>query len=141
MHFYLRQFMSRHPDKLRLVHRHFPMDHTINPLVTEPYHIGSRKMALLSIYAAEKQNFWLINDMLFRIKKQNGTFNIRAMAKAGGFDVYKFAASIQNPIYQQKLKRDIHEGIQMGITGTPGYLINGRVYIGHIPPEILAQFD
>jgi len=140
MHFYLRQLIGRYPEKIRLVHRHFPMDHAINPLVKEPYHIGSRKMALLSIFAAQHNRFWVINDMLFQIEKK-GNFNIRTMAKVAGFDVHEFAASIRNPIYRHKLKHDISQGIQLGITGTPGYLINGEVYVGQIPPDILSAVN
>jgi uncharacterized membrane protein len=33
MHFFLRRIIESNPDKIRLVHRHFPMDHTINPLL------------------------------------------------------------------------------------------------------------
>jgi uncharacterized membrane protein len=141
MHFYLRELMARYPDKLRLIHRHFPMDHAINPLVTEPYHIGSRKMALLAMHAADKDNFWKINDMLYGIQATDGNFNIRKMAKAGGFDVRKFAAAVRNPYYRQQLKRDIHQAIQLGIDATPGYLINGKVYVGHIPVDILISIQ
>jgi len=138
MHFYLRQLMQRHPDKLRLVHRHFPMDHTINPLVKEPFHVGSRKMALLAIYAAQMDRFWVVSDMLFNMDTQAGHFNIRKMAKTAGFDVYEFAAAIRNRRNIQRLKQDINQGIRLGLRGTPGYLINGKMYMAHIPPEILA---
>ncbi len=91
MHFYIRELMASHPGRLRLIHRNFPMDHVYNPMVKEPYHIGSGKMALLSLYAAEKEKFWKINDMLYHIDKQEGHFNIREMATAAGFDVIEFA--------------------------------------------------
>jgi len=139
MHFYLRQLVSRHPDKLRLVHRHFPMDHTINPIVKQPFHVGSAKMSLLSIYAAQKNKFWLINDMLFNTDATDGNFNVRKMAKAAEFDVYEFAAAVKNPFLRNNLKKDIREGIELGIFGTPGYLIDGQVYAGHVPPEIIRQ--
>ncbi|MFC1877952.1 thioredoxin domain-containing protein, partial [Thermodesulfobacteriota bacterium] len=137
MHFYLRDFMATHPGKLRLVHRNFPMDHAYNFIVKEPYHIGAGKMALLSLYAAKKQKFWEINDFLFNIDKQKGYFNIREMAKLVGFDVIEFAGSVNDPTLQYKLKTDIRDAIRLGITGTPGYLIDGRLYIGHIPADII----
>ncbi len=137
MHFHLRQLVAQYPDKLRLVHRHFPMDQAYNPLVKEPFHIGSGKMALLSLYAAEKKKFWEINDMLFNIDKQEGHFNIRGMARAEGFDVMEFAGSANDRELQRKLRADIRDGIKLGISGTPGYLINGKVYIGNVPPEII----
>ena len=137
MHFYLREFMAAHPGKLRLVHRNFPMDHAYNPIVKESYHIGAGKMALFSLYAAKNQKFWEINDYLFNIDKQKGHFNIREMAKLVGFDVIKFAGSVNDPALQYKLNTDIRDAIRLGITGTPGYLIDGRIYIGHIPADII----
>ena len=137
MHFYIRELMASHPGRLRLIHRNFPMDHVHNPMVKEPYHIGSGKMALLALYAAEKGNFWKINDMLYHIDKQEGHFNIREMATAAGFDVVEFAASASDRSLRQKLRADIRDGIQLGITATPGYLINGKLFVGHIPPDII----
>jgi protein-disulfide isomerase len=137
MHFYLRELMAGHPGKIKLIHRNFPMDHTVNPMVKEPYHVGSGKMALLSLYAAEKGKFWQINDMLYRIDKQKGHFNIREMAAAAGFDVTEFAASARDLSLREKLRTDIRDGIRLGVTGTPGYLIDGKVYVGHIPASIL----
>ena len=137
MHFYIRELMASHPGRLRLIHRNFPMDHVYNPMIKEPYHIGSGKMALLALYAAEKGNFWKINDMLYHIDKQEGHFNIREMATTAGFDVIEFAASASDRSLRQKLRADIRDGIQLGITATPGYLINDKLFVGHIPPDII----
>ena len=137
MHFYLREFMVSHPDTIRLIHRNFPMDHTVNPLVKEPYHIGAGKMALLSLYAIKHDKFWEINDFLFNIDTQNGHFNVREMARIGGFDVMEFAGSVNDRTLQQRLRADIMEGIRLGINGTPGYLMEGKIYVGHIPADII----
>ena len=59
------------------------------------------------------------------------------MAKIAGFDVMEFAGSVNDRTLQDKLSADIREGIRLGITGTPGYLIDGKVYIGHIPADII----
>lgn len=137
MHFYLRQLMARFPEKLRLVHRHFPMDHSINPIVKEPYHVGSAKMALMAIFAAEKNRFWEMNDRLFNADIQDGLFNIREIARNLDFDVHELAASVSNPTYQLSLKNDIQTGISLGINGTPGYFIKDKVYTGHVPSTVL----
>jgi protein-disulfide isomerase/uncharacterized membrane protein len=137
MHFYLRQLVAHYPDRIRLVHRHFPMDHAYNPLVKEPYHVGSGKMALFALYAAKKDHFWEINDMLFNMDTRKGHFNIREMAKTGGFDLNEFAGSVKDRNLLHALVNDIRDGIKLGITGTPAYLINGEIHIGHVPSEIL----
>ena len=139
MHFYLRDLIASYPDKIRLVHRNFPMDHAFNPLVREPFHVGSGKLALLSLYAAEKNNFWQFSDMLFNVKTRKGRFSMRGIAEAAGFDVWELAGAAKDPVLQKKLNIDLRDGLNLGITGTPGYLIDGQMYVGQIPPEIFAR--
>ena len=138
MHFYLREFIAAHPGKIRLVHRHFPMDHVYNPLVKDPaYHGGSGKMALFALYAAREDAFWKINDMLFNMDTKTGHFNLRPMAAAGGFALHDFANAVNDRRLQYQLILDIREGMKLGVTGTPAYLIDGEVYVGNVPPGIL----
>ena len=53
MHYFLRHIIAKNPDKLQLVHKHFPMDHAFNPLIKTALHVGAGRIALLAIYAAK----------------------------------------------------------------------------------------
>ena len=139
MHFFLRQYTAQHADKIRLIHRHFPMDHQFNPLVKEPFHTGSGKLALLAIYAAEKGKFWLINDMIFNLDFSSGAINIKNMAETAGFDLMDFAAAVNNPSLIAKLYHDIGDGLKLGISGTPTFVIDGEIHMGQIPESILRN--
>jgi len=139
MHFYLRKLMTGYPDKIRLVHRNFPMDHAVNPMVKEPFHVGSGKLAMLSLYAADKENFWHFSDLLFNVKASKGRFRIRGIAEAAGFEMQALARAAKDPALRRKLNIDLGDGLKQGITGTPGYLIDGQVYVGQIPSEILTR--
>lgn len=140
IHHYLRNMMARHPDKIRLVHRHFPMDHLVNPLVGEPMHEGSGKLSLLAIYAGKHNKFWEMNDILFRLDSDLRHLNMRKLAQEAGFDSKGLPGAILTAPILKKLEADIIKGIQLGIEGTPGYLINGNVYTAQIPPEILKPY-
>ena len=140
MHFYLRQLIAEHPDKIRLIHRHFPMDHLVNPIVKDPFHVGSGKLALLALFALEKRRFWEVNDKLFQLKETEETFNLREMADEEGFNVIEFAASINHPYFQSKLIEDLREGLELGITGTPAFVIEGNVFLGSIPDKYLSGY-
>ena len=139
LHFYLRQLISTYPGKVRLVHRNFPMDHAYNPLVKEPFHVGSGKMALFSLFAAEKGKFWAVNDMLFNVDTQEGHFNLRGIAKEAGFDVEQMARSVNDRLLLRRLKIDIRDGLKLGITGTPAYVVDGKVYVGNVPADIFKE--
>ena len=49
----------------------------------------------------------------------------------------EFANSVNDRVLQQKLRADILEGIRLGINGTPGYLIDGKIYVGHVQADII----
>ena len=139
MHYFLRQLVEKYPDKIRLIHRYFPMDHQFNPIVKEPFHVGSGKMALLAIYAATQDKFWKMNDVLFDISGKKGVLNVKALADQVGIDYEGLGRSINNPAIRLKLQRDIWSGLKLNISGTPAFVINDKVYLAQIPPEIIKD--
>ena len=114
------------------------MDHLVNPIVKDPFHVGSGKLSLLALFALEKNKFWGVNDKLFQLSKTEETFNLRAVAAEEGFNVVEFASSINHPYFHSKLIEDIREGLERGITGTPAFVINDKVFLGFIPYEFLS---
>jgi protein-disulfide isomerase len=139
MHFFLRQLIAGNLDKIKIVHRHYPMDHEFNPIVTEPFHVGSGKLALLSIYAAKKNKFWQMNDLLYSIAGQKKPIGTNELAKILNLDSNELARSINDRSIRHRVKHDIYTGNKLGITGTPAYLIEGEIYQGQIPPEIIKK--
>jgi uncharacterized membrane protein/protein-disulfide isomerase len=139
MHFFLRQLVAEYPDKIRLIHRHFPMDHQFNPIVKDPFHVGSGKMALLAIYAATRDKFWKMNDVLFNSAGKNETLNVKALADEVGLDYRELGLSINDPAIRLKLQRDIWNGLKLNINGTPAFVINDEVYLAQIPPEVIRE--
>ena len=140
MHFFLRRIIQEHPDKIRLVHRHFPMDHTVNPIVDQPFHAGAAKLAIVSLFAAERDKFWEINDVLFNIDRQAEAINIMDLAQKAGIDPEEMRHVFGRRDLWIKLQQDIQDGRRYGITGTPGFVIDEKVYLGQIPAEFLKDF-
>jgi protein-disulfide isomerase len=140
MHYYLRNLVTSHPDKIRLIHRHFPMDHTVNPIVTEPFHVGSGRMAILAMYAAEQGKFWQMNDILFEAGKKREELSLKRLSEQTGIGVQEMrkALSVRRDL-QMALAKDIWSGIKLEITGTPAFVIDGEVYLATIPPEIISE--
>jgi protein-disulfide isomerase len=128
MNFYLREFVFRHPDKIKLVHRHFPMDSRFNPSLNAPFHEGAGIMALIAIHAAENGKFWPVNDYLFSIAGHGARIDIKEIATKSGLNVSKIKEALNDPNIRQKLVRDIQQGLKFGLTGTPSYVIEDRVY-------------
>jgi len=139
MHHFIRTLIQENADKIRLVHRHFPMDHRFNPLLKEPFHVGSGEMALMAIYAATQNKFWPVNDLLFEIGRQKRTFNTKEIGEKTDLDFRALAQARKDPAILIRLQRDIIDGIKLGIQGTPAFLIDGKVYTGQIPSEIIEN--
>jgi protein-disulfide isomerase len=137
MHFYLRQIIMENPDKIRLIHRHYPLDNKYNFAVKEAFHVGSGELALLAIYASTKGKFWEMNDLLFNLHIKEGSIKVKDLADKVGLDFPELIRSLHSKSILNALRIDLWEGYKLGITGTPSYVINGKVYKGQIPPEIL----
>jgi uncharacterized membrane protein/predicted DsbA family dithiol-disulfide isomerase len=140
MHYYLRQLVASRPGAIRLVHRHFPMDHIINPLVEEPYHEGSAKLSIISLYALEKGKFWEMNDILFSISRNRDAINIRDLCSKAGISYEEIKFVFRDYGLWETLRKDVKAGLEYGLTGTPGFVINEEVFLGQIPPDILGKY-
>jgi uncharacterized membrane protein/protein-disulfide isomerase len=139
MHYYLRRLVAENPTKIRLVHRHFPMDHEVNFIVEDPFHIGSGKMALAAIYSVSEGKFWEMNDLLFELAGNQKKMHLNELASKTSLDSRRLVGAIYSPEIRQKLKIDIWTALKFRMVGTPSYLIDGKVYQGQLPPEIFKQ--
>lgn len=140
MHFHLRSLINQHPDHIRLVHRHYPMDHSVNPVVKEPFHEGAAVMATLAIQAGYKGKFWEANDALYGlVEDQADVIKTEDLAKSIGLNPQDLSAAFDDPKPFQKMIRDIRAGMKLGLSGTPSYVIENVVYEGGIPADILAN--
>jgi len=137
-HFFLRHIIAKNPEKIRLVHRHFPMDDKINPVVGQPFHIGSAKLALMAVYALKNDKFWEMNDFLYNHSEKKAV-NVKNTAAAIGLDYEKMKFFSRDVDLLIKLREDIKAGLDIGLNGTPGYHIEGNTYQGEIPPDILKR--
>ncbi|MCW5198576.1 thioredoxin domain-containing protein [Desulfobulbus sp. F4] len=131
MHFFLRLLVNKHPDSIRLIHHHYPLNEI---------HPGSNQIALLAIASANQGKFWQVNDSLYAIIR-NGIkeFNINKFAKKSGLNPEHLKRDMYSQAALKQLESDMRSGMKNKITGTPAFLIDGKVYQGNIPSEILKK--
>jgi uncharacterized membrane protein/protein-disulfide isomerase len=139
MHSYLRELVNQYPDKIRLVHHHFPMDNAYNPLVEDAFHVGAGQMALLALYADESGKFWQMNDLLFEFGRRKEPVGMRKLAEMLDMDFKAMARSKQEPVLLKRLWSDIRSGMKYKVTATPSFIIKGKVYQGIIPAVALDK--
>ncbi len=141
MNAHLHQLVAQHRDTLRLVHRHFPLDSRFNFTVHQQVHPNSGMVAMFAIFAATQGKFWEVNDALFRDAREKRTFELGEIAKEFGLDFALFRKMLSSGELLAKLKEDIRSGSKAGVNSTPSYVIDGKLYRGVIPPEILSEIE
>ncbi|MEH0022026.1 MAG: vitamin K epoxide reductase family protein [Desulfobacter sp.] len=139
MHFFLRHLIAEHSDKIRLVHKHFPMDKAVNPIVAQNLNPGSGILSRIAIHAADVGKFWEVNDYLYHYNIDKKAIFLKQIARDTGLDLDTLKNAINTQPVNDKLLRDIVSGLQLKITGTPSYLIDNEVYTATIPVAILNR--
>lgn len=139
MHFFLRSLVSKYPDKLRLVHKHFPLDKKYNFAIKETVHQGAGDMAMLAIYAGFKERFWEMNDTLFSLDLSIGTIDLKELSQKIGFEPGELSWAIEQKQIRLILKRDIAQGAKNGVAGTPTFIIEDQVYTGVFPAFVFEK--
>ena len=138
-HAALRALIRAHPDKLRLVHRHFPLDHHCNPVIPGPFHPRACYFAAVAACAGQQNKFWEANDYLFQHGHAEAPLELAAFAAATGVAQAKLESCVKEQA-DRLLKADLAEGNRLRIVGTPTFRINGKAYMGELPAEILAPY-
>jgi protein-disulfide isomerase len=104
-----------------------------------PY-LGQESLtAAVAARAAQDQGmFWEYHDLLYR--NQAGGFSLEkliGLAGEAGLDVERFESDLAAPDrYTGVVADDFREGQQRGISGTPTFVINGRVIAGLQPLDV-----
>ena len=65
--------------------------------------------------------------------------HLAGIAKKIGLDVAKFRKDLADPTVRAPVEQDFSEGQNIGVTGTPAFLINGNPVIGAQPTETFTR--
>ena len=113
----LEQVLEKCPNQVKLVFKNFPLrDHKF------------AMQAAIAALAAEKQGkFWEFHDLLFKDYNHLNEQKIREIAQQLNLDMEKFEKDRKDPQIMAMINRDLSEGNQAGVRGTPTVFINGRL--------------
>jgi protein-disulfide isomerase len=96
-------------------------------------------LAKFAIYAGTQDKFWQMSDLLFGIARQMHQIDAKFLAHKTGLNADALSRAVNNPAIHSRLKKDILDGLKMGVRGTPSFVINGNLYRGQIPAEVLTK--
>lgn len=109
--------------KVRHVFKDFPM----------VFHPKAQLAAEAAECAHEQGAFWEFHDSLYENQNRLGNSLYLEISRNIGLDVQRFTECFTSREYQWEVVGDYNEGLDAGITGTPGFLINGQLLIGAHP--------
>ena len=110
--------------KVRLVFKDFPL---------ESIHPEALPAAIAARCAGDQDKFWEMHDKLFENQRVLGNSNYKQWAQEFGLDAGEFADCIDSKKYLSAVRKDLVEGQQNGIQGTPGFVVAGRLISGAQP--------
>lgn len=120
----LKQVMSEYGNEVKIVWRHMPLPfHKAAPLASE---------AAIEIQKQKgDEAFWKFHDKLFANQKALGRPELEKYAsEMGGVDMAKFKKALDDRTHKAKVDADIEAGKKAGISGTPGFVVNGYFISG-----------
>ncbi len=126
----LKQIQAVYKDKVKMVWKNLPLTSM------HPNAMG----AALAAEAANKQGkFWEFHDKLFANQDKLSPDDLKQYANELGLDTDKFLTDFKSPETKSRVTADISEVNGLGITGTPGFFINGRFISGAKEFEAFAK--
>lgn len=126
----LTQLLSRYDQKIRVVYKDLPLD---------SLHPQARAAAEAARCAGDQGHFWEYHDKLYAGPADGSAATLQQLAEGLGLDATQFEACRSSRKYQTAVQKDLVEGASLGITGTPGFFINGRFLSGAQPLEAFAR--
>ena len=121
------QIMKQYGDKIQWIYKSLPLKE-IHPWA---------ETAAIGAECAHKQGeakFWNMHDAIFEHQKEINVRNVddklAEYAKSEGLDSDKFKACYLGKETAQNVDKDLSEAGQLGINGTPAFLVNGRLISG-----------
>ena len=117
----LEQLLKTYGDSVRLVYRQFPI---------ASIHPEAQKAAEASLCASAQGKFWEMHDALYADQQGLDVPSLRKTARSLGLNGAKFDSCLDSEQFASEIKIDLEAGRSAGITGTPGFFINGRFLSG-----------
>ena len=125
----LKTVLAKHADTVALAFRDMPIAQ-IHPMAMGAAEAGR--------CAGEQGKFWEMHDLLFADQGGLDKNGLEGKARQLQLDTQRFDACLSGEKYKPQIQQDAQEGMRAGVTGTPGFFING-VFLGGAQSE--ATFE
>ncbi len=123
--------LEKYKKDIKLVFKNFPL----------PMHPFARPAAAAALAANRQGKFWEFHHKLFAMQNSLSDETIRKIAQDLNLNMEQFSKDMNDPILQGTIIRDMNEGQQAEVPGTPTLFINGKLMQLRSMQEIEATID
>ena len=123
-----RKLIGKHPDKIRLVHRHFPLRR----------HRFAFVYAKMAYCSGQQERFWQANDYLFKTGRRRNPVTPAELGTAIQINPQLLETCSDSEAAKVAVADDIAAGRGFKIRGTPTYVIANKAYPGRIPKKVIS---
>jgi len=125
----IKDLLTKYGDKVGFAYRDLPL---------KQIHPQAEMAAEASRCAGGQGKYWEYHDQLFNASSLDRDA-LLGYACTLKLDDKQFDSCLTNGKYRADVERDLHEGTQAGVTGTPGFFINGISLSGAQSPDSFAR--
>jgi len=115
--------------KINLVFRDFPLSS----------HLNAKKAAEAAECAGEQNKYYEMHDKLFEEGVDGGIETFKKYANEIGLNQEQFDLCLDSGAMAIEIKKDISDGMSYGVSGTPTFIINGKIIVGAQPYELFEK--
>jgi protein-disulfide isomerase len=116
----LNSILAKHPTDVRLVFKEFPLD----------IHSQAAYAAEAALAANAQGKFWPLHDKMYANFRSLSPDRITEWAKELGLDMVRFYMDMKSGRYKPAVEKELNQGEQAGVLGTPTVFVNGKHYNG-----------
>jgi len=125
------QLLEKYPESVKVVFKNYPL----------PFHKYAGTAAVAAFAAARQGRFWEFHDLLFQYSKVLNPQRIEDIARETGLDMDTYRRDATSPDTRSKIEKDIRDGKEAGVNGTPTLFINGRRVKNRTLSEMQSMID
>jgi protein-disulfide isomerase len=123
------EVLQRYSGKVRFVHLDYPLE-------GHPEAVPAARAARC---AGEQGKFWEYHRSLMARPGTLDPADLQGRAAMLELNAGRFSTCLASKKYDAAIQSELRHGIDLGVSGTPAYFVNGRMLSGARPVESFAE--
>jgi protein-disulfide isomerase len=110
--------LKQYPNDVKLVFKNFPLVRI---------HKAAMNASIAALAANQQGKFWEYHAELLKNYSSLNDAKFEKFANSLGLNMEQFRKDMKNPALAAMVQRDLKDGVDAGVRGTPSIFVNGRL--------------